>query len=231
MSRVDQQIGFILKSQAFKETSVIHQVFTPEFGVLSLISKGSRSKRSKYGSLLQAFRPLSLSWVGQSELKTLTGCEESDEYEQLKGNALYCGFYVNELILNLLHKHDAHPELFHAYQNVLRGLLEESTLEACLRQFEKVLFDEIGYGLALEYEADGGTPIQMERLYCFKPGYGFAVQSGNNRSNVISGSALINLRNNQLSDKIELLQVKRMMRQLIDDQLDGKILKSRALFV
>ncbi len=231
MNRVDLQISFILKSQAFKETSVIHQVFTQDFGVLSIISKGSRAKSSKHGSLLQSFRPLSMSWVGKSELKTLTGCEESVESEQLKGKALYCGFYVNELILNLLHKHDAHPNLFLAYQKVFNGLLDEKSLEASLRQFEKVLFDEIGYGLALEYEAGGNTPIQAESLYNYKAGYGAVIQFDGDASNAISGSALINLRNNQLSDKIELSQIKRMMRQLIDYQLDGKILKSRALFV
>lgn len=231
MSRVDQQVSFILKSQAFKETSVIHQVFTKDFGVLSIISKGSRSKRSKYGSLLQAFRPLSLSWVGKGELKTLTNCEESSECQPLKGNALYCGFYVNELILNLLHKHDAHEYLFFAYREVLKGLQSNPLLEAGLRQFEKVLLDEIGYGLALEHEADGSAAIQAERLYTYKPGHGVEIQFSNNAVNSITGSALINLKNNQLSDKLELSQVKRMMRRLIDEQLGGKILKSRALFV
>jgi Recombination protein O N terminal. len=45
MNRAEQKISFILKSQAFKETSVIHQVFTKDFGVMSIISKGSRAKK------------------------------------------------------------------------------------------------------------------------------------------------------------------------------------------
>ncbi|MEO1962495.1 MAG: DNA repair protein RecO [Cycloclasticus sp.] len=231
MNRAEQKISFILKSQAFKETSVIHQVFTKDFGVMSIISKGSRAKNSKHGSLLQPFRSLSMSWVGKAELKTLTGCEESDESAQLKGNALYCGFYMNELVLNLLHKHDAHPKLFTGYQSAIKGLLDGRLFEATLRQFEKLLFDEIGYGLALDYEADGNTAIQADSLYSYKAGHGAVVHLGNNPVDAVSGSALINLRNDQLSDKIELSQIKRMMRQLIDHQLDGKILKSRDLFV
>ena len=49
MNRVEQQNCFILKSQAYKETSSIHQVFTRDYGVISVISKGSRAKNSKNG--------------------------------------------------------------------------------------------------------------------------------------------------------------------------------------
>lgn len=230
MNRVEQQLGFILKSQAFKETSLIHQVFTRDYGVISVISKGSRAKNSKYGSLLQPFRSLLLSWVGKSELKTITSVEEAAIPMPLKGNALYCGFYVNELILMLLHKHDSHPLLFKAFEDIILQLIEGGKIESNLRQFEKILFDEIGYGLALDYDAETMLPIQPNMHYNYQAGYG-AVACNQNDIGGILGSTLINLNLNQLIDKNELNQAKRLMRKLIDSQLDGKILKSRDLFV
>ncbi|PHS71997.1 MAG: DNA repair protein RecO [Cycloclasticus sp.] len=231
MNRVNQQAGFILKSQPFKETSLIHQVFTRDYGVISIISKGSRAKNSKHGSLLQPFRLLLFSWVGKSDLKTLTSVEEGSNTAQLKGRSLYCGFYVNELILNLLHKHDAHTALFEMFKKTFFQLSKDEHLEANLRQFEKVLFDQIGYGLMLEQEIETRVNIQPDKYYIYRVGYGAVVTNDIHHTDAILGSTLINLRRNQLHDKNELNQAKRLMRKLIDAQLDGKILKSRELFV
>ncbi|MBV1913283.1 MAG: DNA repair protein RecO [Cycloclasticus sp.] len=230
MNRVDQQLGFILKSQSFKENSLIHQVFTQNDGIISILSKGSKAKNSKHGSLLQAFRLLSLSWVGKNELKTLTGIEESLNIKQLQGSSLYCGFYVNELILNLLQKHDPHPVLFDAFKDIIIKLSSCTYLEAHLRQFEKVLFEQIGYGLQLDYDIESNSPIKPDQHYIYYAGQGPKPESSHH-PDAVFGSMLINLNNNKLTDEIELKQAKRLMRRLIDSQLDGKILKSRDLFI
>jgi DNA repair protein RecO (recombination protein O) len=138
---------------------------------------------------------------------------------------------VNELILNLLHKHDAHSDLFQAYEQIINELAEDSDIEPHLRQFEKHLFDEIGYGLSLQYEANGKTPLQSDVYYVYTAGVGAVRQKNDASSDAVLGSTLLNLAANRLKSKVELSQVKRMMRRLIDNQLDGKILKSRDLFV
>jgi len=230
MSRVEQQLGFILKSQAFKETSLIHQVFTKHEGIVSILSRGSKAKNSKHGSLLQAFRLLSLSWVGKNDLKTLTGVDESLNIKQLHGASLYCGFYVNELVLNFLHKHDPHPVLFEAFEDIIIKLSSVSYLEAHLRQFEKILFEQIGYGLVLDVDIENNVPINADQSYFYDPGQGPRLES-NHHPDAVLGSTLINLNNNALTDKTELKQAKRLMRRLIDHQLDGKMLKSRDLFI
>ena len=230
MNRVDLQPCYILKTQAYKETSVIHQVFSLDYGVVSIISKGSRLNTSKRGSLLQAHRALLISWSGKGELKTLTAVEERLPIAQLKGTALYCGFYVNELLLNFLHKHDAHAELFNGFATVIAQLSANTALEANLRQFEKLLLNEIGYGLLLEYEVDTQLAIQQAKSYRYQLNYG-AIACEDNHPEAILGSTLINLQLNKLSDKNELQQAKRLMRKLIDAQLNGKVLKSRELFI
>lgn len=231
MNRVDQQQAFILKSQSYKETSVIHQLFSIDYGVVSVISKGSKAKISKVGSVLHPFRRLAVSWVGKSELKTLTSAEQIGESDTLKGKGLYCGFYANELILSLLHKFDSHPVLFNAYQTVMHQLASSTSLENHLREFEKVLLQEIGYGLQLDHEANSDKSIDANLDYTYVIGKGVVQSSFSSNEQRISGSTLNNLRDNCLATKQELIQAKKLMRRLIDYQLDGKILKSRELFL
>ncbi|PCI20507.1 MAG: DNA repair protein RecO [Piscirickettsiaceae bacterium] len=231
MNRVEQQRAYILKSQSFKETSFIHQIFTRDYGIVSVVSRGSKAKTSKTGSLLQPFRELSISWSGKTELKTLTNVEQRGHAELLKGDALYCGFYVNELVLNLLHKYDSHPVLFDSFQRVIKGLLSTQNIEVSLRQFELSLLEEIGYGLQLESVGTHLEAIQSEKNYKYIIGQGVEEVLLPVKGDVITGATLKNLRDNCLVNKVELKQAKRLMRRLIDHQLDGKILKSRELFL
>jgi DNA repair protein RecO (recombination protein O) len=92
------QPAFILQQRKFRETSLIIDVLTRDFGRISLLAKGVRKAKSKTAGLLQPFIPLTLSYVGKSELKTLTDVEITQPFIQLQGLAVYCGFYVNELI-------------------------------------------------------------------------------------------------------------------------------------
>ncbi|PCI69137.1 MAG: DNA repair protein RecO [Piscirickettsiaceae bacterium] len=230
MNRVEQQLAFILKSQRFKETSFIHQVFTKDYGVVSLISRGSKSKASKTGSILQPFRQLMVSWAGKSDLKTLTSSEQFGEINMLKGTGLYCGFYVNELVLSLLHKFDSHPILFEAFRKVIGLLASDQSHQVYLREFEKILLQEIGYGLQLEYEADTQLKLNPALDYTYIIGKGAVMANVHSTGQLVSGATLINLNNNCLGSKTEFMQAKKLMRRLIDHQLDGKILKIRELF-
>jgi len=230
MNRVDHQLGFILKSQAFKETSFIHQFFSFNFGVVSIISKGSRTKNSKTGSLLQLFRPLMVSWTGKSELKTLTSVEQDQDIPTLKGRGLFCGFYVNELLIHFLHNNDSHPRLFEAYSAVIRQLSRTDSIESNLRQFEKILLEESGYAVILDGDVETLRPFDSQKQYNYIIGKGAVEKTYFNSSPLIDGSTLINLKNNCLVEKKELHQAKILMRRLIDHQLNGKILKSRELF-
>ncbi|MEY3882498.1 MAG: repair protein RecO [Pseudomonadota bacterium] len=113
------QPAFILQQRKFRETSLIIDVLTRDFGRITILAKGVRKAKSKTAGLLQPFMPLSLSYFGKTELKTLTTVEISKSFEHLQGLALYCGFYVNELITCFLHKYDPHPEVFELYEECL----------------------------------------------------------------------------------------------------------------
>src|SRR5207253_3115583 len=107
--RISLQPAFILHHRPFRETSVLLDVFSEEYGLVSLVAKGVRTHRSKLKALLQPFVPLLVSWQGKSELMNLVSAEARTTPFQLHGDCLLSGFYLNELLVRLLQKEDPHP--------------------------------------------------------------------------------------------------------------------------
>ncbi len=220
--------GFVLHYKLYRETSLILEIFTQEFGKLSVIAKGARKAKSKFSGLLQPFRMLKLSWCGKSELSTLTDAEIVPPVIHLSGNALYCGFYLNELLNRFLHRHDPHDQLFPVYGQTLSLLASGNSLEQPLRIFELVLLAEVGYGLQIEYETENGKPIDPDKRYKYIIEKGpVEVKSG---IDSIQGSTLIGMQGYQFADSSALLESKRLLRRVIDFHLGGKPLMSRSLF-
>src|SRR5918997_1073415 len=108
LTRVDAQPAFVLHSYAFKETSLVVELVTRDFGRVAVVARGARRPRSALRGVLLAFQPLLVSWSGKGEVQTLIRAEWHGGYHPLKGLSLICGFYLNELLLKLLPRHDAH---------------------------------------------------------------------------------------------------------------------------
>ncbi len=231
-SAVYLQPAFILQQRKYRETSLIIDALTRDFGRVSVLAKGVRKIKSKSAGILQPFIPLSMSYVGKAELKTLSAVErraDSDEkiraYSGLQGLALYCGFYINELVTCFLHKYDPHPEVFDYYSECLFALADGSGgREAALRQFELNLMENVGYGLALELD-ETGKAIKPSAKYGFNVGRG-AVESVNG---AFAGKTLLALSTGELTDPQVLSEAKILMRSVIDVYLQGRQLKSRAV--
>ena len=75
----NQQV-YVLHTYPFKETSLIVEIFSKEFGRVSLVAKGARRPKSALRGMLQSFQALEASWSGIGELKTLHGIEWCDQY-------------------------------------------------------------------------------------------------------------------------------------------------------
>jgi len=143
--RRDDQPAFVLHTWPYRETSVIVEAFTPDSGRVAMVARGARRPRSELRGLLQAFQPLLLSWSGQAELKTLIRAEWRGGLPLVRGSALLCGFYLNELLLKLLAREDSHPQLYAAYERALAELAAGGEQAALLRRFELGLLAELGY--------------------------------------------------------------------------------------
>ncbi len=152
-SRIDQQPGFVLHAYPWRETSQIVEVFSRDHGRVALVARGAKRPTSQFRGLLSPFCPLALSWSGKGEVKSLVRVEWLGGLVPLRGEALLAAFYVNELLVRLLARGDAHESLFGAYVEVLRRLAhDDAHHEAGLRSFELDLLAEIGYGLATDFE-------------------------------------------------------------------------------
>jgi DNA repair protein RecO (recombination protein O) len=224
-SAVYLQPAFILQQHKYRETSLIIDALTRDFGRVSLVAKGVRKAKSKTAGLLQPFIPLTLSYFGKTELKTLTDVEIIPPFIQLQGLALYCGFYVNELVGCFLHRYDPHPDVFACYGKCLSSLSDSSKIEAALRIFELDLMDAVGYGLQLEYDFHNEKPVHPLTNYHFN------VEQGpiETPDGYFSGRTLQALKSREFTDPQVLIEAKTLMRTVFAAYLHGKPLKSREL--
>lgn len=148
--RVSEASAYLLHATAWKESSLIAQMFTRDYGIVALVAKGAKRPYSALKPVLLNFQPLLLSWVGANEVKTLTRAELAGIHP-LSGRALMSAWYMNELIMRLLPREDAHPAVFDQYSLALRALASgELSTALLLRQFEWLLLQETGYGLDQE---------------------------------------------------------------------------------
>src|SRR5690349_24670642 len=163
--RQEAQPAFVLHSYPYLETSLIVEVFTQNSGRIAVVAKGAKRPTSALRGLLRAFQPLLLSWGGKSELRTLHKAEWQGGQLPLQGTALICGFYLNELLIRLLHRNDPHEHLFEYYQKALADLSNLGDYIPVLRGFEQRMLQELGYALTLDHDVVSGTPIDPSREY------------------------------------------------------------------
>lgn len=241
-ARINNEPGFVLHTYPFKETSVVAEVLTREHGRVALIARGARRPTSVLRGLMQPFTPLLLSWFGKSELKTLHAAEWQGGLSAPEGRALMCGFYLNELLLRLLARGDAHEALYDRYLATLEQLTsgrdasgrEHSVyFERILRRFEKNLLGEIGYGATFDVEADSGAMIQAQVRYIFQPERGALRALGGPDTGQpgcpVSGQTLIDLAADRFERSTTLVEAKALMRTLINHTLGAKPLYTRQL--
>lgn len=228
--RIQDQLGFVLHSYPFRETSLIVEVFSRNHGRVPLVARGARRPRSAMRGLLMGFQPLQLSWFGKHEVRTLHSAEWQGGQPQLQGTALLCGFYLNELLLNLMARDDPHESLFDYYQHTLMRLAQERDLAAILRSFEKHLLQELGYALLLEHEAGSRHPIRRDTEYRYVLERGAVPEpKAEGQGLPVNGKTLLDMAMDDYSDAETARQGKQLMRMLLDHHLAGKILHTREL--
>ncbi|VAW63646.1 DNA recombination and repair protein RecO [hydrothermal vent metagenome] len=232
--RIQDQPAYILHHRAFRDTSQILEVITPEHGRLSLMSRGSRGAKSRLKSILQPFHPLIVSWSGKGEMPTLTSAEsQTVKALSLMGKALPSAFYINELIIKLFHKHDVNKRIYFLYESVIRLLADKNEIEPVLRLFEKQLLEELGFGLNLSVNTGTGEAILPNDEYAYYLEHGpVNVLSVHDESYILklSGKSLLDLNENTLDSEQSLKDAKRLMRVILNYYLEGKPIKSRELF-
>lgn len=223
------QPAYLLHRRPYRETSLLIEAFTASTGRIALIAKGVRGGRKGNAALLQPFQPLLLSWSLRGEVGTLTAVEPRGQGVALTGSALFSGFYLNELLMRLLARHDPHPEMFERYDVTLPLLADAARSEWSLRLFERDLLESLGYGLLLEQCVDGQS-IQPHLDYCYHLEQGPAPVIGTERCLQVSGAALLALASGDMPAEQARREAKRLMRAALGLYLGNKPLQSRELF-
>jgi len=234
--RVDGQSAYVLHLHPYSETSLVVDVFTREHGRVPLLARGARRPRSAMRGMLMSFQPLELGWFGGGEVKTLAKAEWLGGMPLLGGRCLLLGYYLNELLLKMLPREDAHSALFDAYAFALRALAEGSADAPELRRFEKTLLKELGYGLTLDVEVETGRPVTAEGEYTYLIERGPVARVGAGDTATaevpgLSGKTLLDMVADDYSDPRTRLESRQLMRQLIAHHMGGKPLQSRRVFM
>ncbi len=226
MTKVELTPAFLIHRRAFKDSSLLLDFFTRDFGKIRLVGRGLRGSKTH----IQMFQHLSISFSGRGELKALSHWEIDDMPRNFKGEELILGMYVNELISRLLHEQDPHSRLFKHYQQFMSqaGCLKQSARRWHLRIFENNLLAELGYGIDFETDINGNE-INLNGYYEHQSQAGFSPNS----LGKISGKLINQLLLETIENRPDLQQLKvcrDLNRQRLSFILGDKPLKSRSLF-
>ncbi|MBT8103106.1 MAG: DNA repair protein RecO [Gammaproteobacteria bacterium] len=229
--RVQQQPAYLLHHRPFRDSSQILDIVTRDHGKIALVARGSRGSKSRLAGVLRPFLPLNVSWVARSDLGTLTGAEAAGPPVGIRGDGILSAFYVNELLLNFLHRHDPQPEIFALYREVISVLGSTSNIAVSLRSFELELLSLLGY--AVNFRQESGTQRQLdpEQHYDYRMEQGPVPVGRTEGPMVFSGAALLSVQSQEFDDPAVLRAANRLLRAIIAHHLGGKKLKSRKVLM
>lgn len=219
--------GYVLHQRPYRNTSLIIDCLTGNFGRQSLVVQGARRPGARRAAELQPFRRVRLSWVRRGDMGRLTNVEADAGGFDIRGEALLAAFYVNELMLRLLPGGDANEDILSCYSNCLDQLAAGPDVARALRFFEFDFLDALGYRVDLEQDFRTGEPIRPDCDYYFEHEGGMTASSASRTMEAISGRHLISLREHRLEDADSLGAAKRLLGHILHLQLGGRPLRTR----
>lgn len=214
--RISSQPAYVLHARAWRETSLLVEVFSRDHGRVGLLARGVRSAKARVTrATLEPFQLLSVDWAGTGELPNLHAAEVVDAPRRLANDALLSGLYVNELLVRLTARSDPQPALFERYANLLVEMVDSESLAWTLRRFERDLLVGLGYGLQLDCEAETGEPVLPESEYIYVPELGAMPALSRQAGASVRGSALLALHEDVRPAPRDLAALRRLLRMVI----------------
>ena len=229
--RVQGEPAFVLHHRPYQDNSRILDIISLSHGRLAVVARGSRSAKSRLRGILRPFLPLKMSWVIRSDLGTLTGAEMNGSPISLQGDALMSGYYANELLLKLLHRHDSQPEIFSAYQHTVENLARSADVATPLRHFALALLRLLGYALNLDHDSETNKPLRGDSMYEYRVEQGPVPVADREGAMVFSGRERAAVRNEDFDRPDILTCAGRLLREVISFHLGGRELKSRKVLL
>lgn len=229
--RVSHQPGFVLHSYPYKETSLIVDLFSRDYGRIALVAKGAKRPHSRLRSVLQTFQPLNVAWSGRAEVKTMTNAEWVGGMLPVEKSALLCGFYLNELLTKFLIRGEPAPSLFQDYVSTLNQLAHGASAAIALRQFEIALLQQAGLLGDLNFCTVSGAQVREQLRYIVNPEAGVQPAQISESGPVVIGKTLRDMSVKDYADPTTQAQSKQLMRYLLQYHLQGQTLKTRQILI
>ena len=228
--KIDYTPCFILHRRNFSESSFILEIFSRDYGRINLIAKGAKKNKKYRGTNFDLYQKYNISWISKSELGILTGIDIVRSKTYFIAEKAITAFYINEIILKLLHKDEPHVELFDIYELTLRKLFSNENEKIILRYFEKQLLESLGYGISFDQDIKTGLSIMPTREYYYKIDSGPSSDvSLSGEGMKISGKTLFELNNETLSDNENINEAKNLLSMILKKHINQP-LESKKLY-
>lgn len=226
--RISAQPAFVLHARAWRETSLIIELLSRDFGRIALVARGLRgAKKHPLRAALQPLQYIQVDFLQRGELGQLVQAEAVDAAPVVQGDALMAAFYINELLLRLLPRHDAVPEVFARYAQLRTELALTVSLAWTLRRFERDLLELLGVGFPWDCTEDGQR-LDPAARYRLEPQQG-PVRDHRNHAGGATGAALLALADDRLPSSELLAELRLALRAVLSAQFGGGALKSWSL--
>lgn len=232
--RLQTQPAFLLHRRPFRDSSDLLDLLTLDHGCLGAVARGLGRRRSggSLAALLQPFRPLLVSVAGRGDLLNLAAVESGGSIADLRGDALFSGFYLNELVLRALQRFEPHPSVFLAYGAAVEALgAAGSRRDAALalRRFEFALIDDLGYAIDFG-NTIAGAMVETDGSYRLQPGEGLVpVAAGKGAQHAVSGEDLLAIADGRL-EAVRPAVLRGVAQRLLADHVGPEPLRSAQVF-
>ena len=228
MSRINLQPSYILKGSSYRETSMIYEVITANYGRVSLVHKGARTAKKNH--VLQPFTPLLISWLGKGTLHMLTYAENTSHSLLEEPEKMIIGIYLNELLMHLVPKEVPSDEIFRLYNFTISNIASQVAVEKELRIFEIELLKLTGHGMQLKVTAQDGKPIEPDAYYLYELEKGPTATSSEPKAwNIVAGKTLLALAGDHEFDNTTYAESRKLMKRIIDYHIAPKKVNTRAI--
>lgn len=241
------QPAYVLHSHDWSESSLVLELFTRQHGRVAVVAKGAKRPYSQLRSVLLPFQALLVQTSHKRgddgpEVGTLRTAEWAGGPAMLRGSALLAGFYLNELLLKGLLRHDPHPVLYDLYAATLPALQadDEVHAQAALRAFELRLLRELGALPALDRITQTQAQLLGHERYRLQPDIGLQPDDEDSRPLSPSGATWTALETALAADDLAALQqatrpalagLRIQVRALLHQHMGTDRLRTRALMI
>ena len=142
--------AFVLKTQDYRDTSLLCSFYTRDFGKIRGIIKGIRDTRARFGSTLEPFSLNEILFYKRrkgGDLHQVTQIDLVDLFPDVRQDLerLAYASYFTDLLNELVEVEDPNPGIFDLMRESLLFLSSGASPKRCARVFEVKLLEHLGF--------------------------------------------------------------------------------------